>query len=210
MTITAEMKTIQAVRANHGPHLSASAPLIPSLVLMAGLTSRLRTLLVGGRGEDKKPQPDPYSQTFPHLPEQKHTAPRIVSAAPAPPPPPELERPPEPRVAAEAPEDDQEGREREDLVREVMHSTAMMIAALEESGLDMTMAKRHLSLAESLLHQGDPERALRYATKAMELAEGIEAEQDRCPRCRSETKPRWILCPKCGAALRESRPALPR
>lgn len=177
--------------------------------MMAGITSRLRSLFGRGgcEGEGSRPNPDPYSQSFPPLPEQRHAAPRIVSASPPQPPPPELQMPPEPRVAAETAEEEQESKEREDLVREVMHSTAMMIAALEDSGLDAAMAKRHLSLAESLLHQGDPERALRYATKAMELAEAMEAEQDRCPRCRSQTKPRWILCPKCGATLRESSPA---
>ena len=189
------------------PGLGSYNPL--QLLLMAGLGSRLRSIFRERRGQTSERgenRPAILSETFPPLPQPAHTAPRIVSVIPGPPPPPELERPPEPQVVSEAPEGEDERKEKEDLVREVIHSTTMMLLALEEAGHDASLARRHLSLAESLLHQRNPERALKYATKAMELAESLEAEEDRCPGCGVKTKPRWIICPKCGAPLREQRP----
>ena len=56
--------------------------------------------------------------------------------------------------------------------------------------------------AEEYLEKGKPAEALKYAGKAMDVAESLEAEQDRCPKCKAETKPRWLLCPKCGQPLR--------
>ncbi|MEM2869016.1 MAG: zinc ribbon domain-containing protein [Thermoplasmata archaeon] len=174
------------------------------LLLMAGLGSRLRSFFKErkrekpSKGEGRR---ELLHETFPPLPRPMHTSPRIVSATPGPQPPPELEKPPEPPVAVGGP-DEEEQKEKEDLVREVIQSVTVMIVALEENGLNASMVRRHLSLAESLLHQGDAERALRYATKAMELAERLEAEQEHCPRCGTETRPKWILCPKCGAPLR--------
>jgi len=153
---------------------------------------------------------------LPAVPAKRHgrIPPRIVSATGPPPPqirPLEtLARPelpgmgaPQPRVTKEANEQEVEAGELEDTAREAIESTKTMVNALMETGKDVSAALRQLGMAEECLEKGRPEEALNYAGKAMDVAESLEAEQDRCPRCRAETKPRWMLCPKCGWPLRE-------
>ena len=140
--------------------------------------------------------------------------PRIVSATGPPPPRPRPlepeERPelpgagaPQPRVTKEANEEEMESGELEDMAREAIESTRMMVSSLMETGKDVSAALRQLGMAAECLEKGKPEEALNYAGKAMDVAESLEAEQERCPRCHAETKPRWMLCPKCGWPLKE-------
>jgi hypothetical protein len=144
------------------------------------------------------------------VPPGKHIPPRIVSASGPPPPRPrplDPEARPElpgaqPRVAKEASEEEEEAGELEDMTREAIASTKMMVDTLLAAGKDVSAALRQLAASEEFLERGQAEEALKYASKAMDVAESLEAEQDRCPRCRAETKPRWRLCPKCGQPLR--------
>jgi hypothetical protein len=152
------------------------------------------------------------AQTFPAMPvpAREHIPPRIVSSSGPPPPRPrplDPEARPElpgaqPRVAKEASEEEVEVGELEDMAREAISSTKMMVDTLMAAGKNVSAALRQLAVAEDFLEKGQAEDALKYASKAMDVAESLEAEQDRCPRCRAETKPRWRLCPKCGQPLR--------
>jgi hypothetical protein len=90
----------------------------------------------------------------------------------------------------------------EDMAREAIESCKLMLGSLAESGIDITVAERQLGMAESMYQQGQFPEAVNYASKAMDLAEDLEADRDRCPKCHAETKPRWLLCPKCGQPLR--------
>lgn len=136
--------------------------------------------------------------------------PRIVSATGPPAPRPRPLGPearpelpgPQPRVAKEASDEEVAVGELEDMAREAIASTKMMVDTLLDSGKDVSAAIRQLAMAEDLLETGQAEESLKYASKAMDVAESLEAEQDRCPKCRAETKPRWLLCPKCGQPLR--------
>jgi hypothetical protein len=144
------------------------------------------------------------------VPPRKHIPPRIVSASGPPIPRPralDAEPRPElpgmpPRVAREASEEEEEEGDMEDMAREAIDSTKMMVETLLAAGKDVSAALRQLSAAEEYLEQGKPAEALKYAGKAMDVAESLEAEQDRCPKCKAETKPRWLLCPRCGQPLR--------
>jgi hypothetical protein len=141
---------------------------------------------------------------------REHIAPRIVRALG--PPPPEARplgagRRPElpgsqPRVAKVASEEEEEEGEMEDMAREAIESCKLMLASLAESGMDVKVAERQLAKSESMLQQGRFPDAVNYASKAMDIAESLEADRDRCPKCHAETKPRWLLCPKCGHPLR--------
>jgi len=141
---------------------------------------------------------------------RKHIPPRIVSVSGPPiPRPRELFAEPRPelpgmppRVAREASEEEEEEGDMEDMAREAIDSTKMMVDTLLAAGKDVSAALRQLSAAEEYLEKGKPAEALKYAGKAMDVAESLEAEQDRCPKCKAETKPRWLLCPKCGQPLR--------
>ena len=144
------------------------------------------------------------------VPARKHIPPKIVSASGPPIPRPRLLDPgamPDlsgvpPKVAREASEEEVEECELEDMAREAIDSTKMMVNDLMTAGKDVSAALRQLAAAEEYLEKGQPSEALKYAGKAMDVAESLEAEQDRCPRCKAETKPRWRLCPKCGQPLR--------
>jgi hypothetical protein len=139
-----------------------------------------------------------------------HLAPKIVATYGPPPPavkPLEPERREElpgaqPRVAKVASEEEEEEGEIEDMAREAIESCRLMLVSLAEGGMDVAVAERQLSMAESMFQQGHYPEAVNYASKAMDLAEDLEADRDRCPKCHAETKPRWLLCPKCGQPLR--------
>ncbi|MBM4249925.1 MAG: zinc ribbon domain-containing protein [Euryarchaeota archaeon] len=141
---------------------------------------------------------------------KEHIAPRIVRALG--PPPPEVRaaeggrRPglhgSQPRVAKVASEEEEEEGEMEDMAREAIESCRLMLGTLAQSGMDISVAERQLAKAESMLQQGLFPDAVNYASKAMDIAESLEADRDRCPKCHAETKPRWLLCPKCGHPLR--------
>ena len=143
-------------------------------------------------------------------PARKHIPPRIVSASGPPiPRPRELEPEPRPelpgvppRVAREASEEEEEEGDLKDMAREAIDSTRMMLDTLLAAGKDVSAALRQLGAAEEYLEKGKAAEALKYAGKAMDVAESLEAEQDRCPKCKAETKPRWLLCPRCGQPLR--------
>ena len=139
-----------------------------------------------------------------------HVAPKIVKTYGPPPPrvrPLEPERREElpgaqPRVAKVATEEEEEEGEIEDMAREAIESCKLMLGSLAEGGMDIAVAERQLTMAESMFQQGHFPEAVNYASKAMDLAENLEADRDRCPKCHAETKPRWLLCPKCGLPLR--------
>jgi hypothetical protein len=143
-------------------------------------------------------------------PTRPHTAPKIVATYRPPPPavtPLEAESRPElpgaqPRVAKVASEEEEEEGEMEDMAREAIASCRLMLDSLAEGGMDVAVAERQLAMAESMFHQGHFPEAVNYASKAMDLAEDLEADRDRCPKCHAETRPRWLLCPKCGQPLR--------
>lgn len=183
--------------------------------LWAYFRSRRRTApparppLAGRPAADPQAPPARSQQS---APAKRHgrIAPRIVSATGPPPPQPrplEPEDRPElpgaqPRVAKEASDEEVAVGELEDMAREAVVSTKMMVDTLLDSGKDVSAAIRQLAMAEELLEKGQAEESLKYASKAMDVAESLEAEQDRCPKCHAETKPRWLLCPKCGQPLR--------
>jgi hypothetical protein len=161
---------------------------------------------------------DPRSETEPGSaasaangrPRSRHAAPRIVKAY-GPPPADPLEPEPEapegpagaqPRVAKVATEDEEEEGEVTDMAREAIESCKVMLATLAEGGMNVAVAERQLAMAESMFQQGHYPEAVNYASKAMDLAEDLEADRDRCPKCHAETKSRWLLCPKCGHPLR--------
>jgi len=139
-----------------------------------------------------------------------HIAPKIVKTSGPPPPkvrplqPEKREDLPgaQPRVAKVATEEEEEEGEMEDMAREAIESCKLMLGSLAEGGMDVAVAERQLSMAESMFQQGHFPEAVNYASKAMDLAENLEADRDRCPKCHAETKPRWLLCPKCGLPLR--------
>ena len=108
----------------------------------------------------------------------------------------------QPRVAKVATEEEEEEGEMEDMAREAIESCKLMLGSLAEGGMDVLVAERQLTMAESMFQQGHFPEAVNYASKAMDLAENLEADRDRCPKCHAETKPRWLLCPKCGIPLR--------
>jgi len=110
--------------------------------------------------------------------------------------------PREPKVGRVATQEEEEEGEQKDLTRESIRSCEVMVQELEEQGLDMAVPKRLLTLAEGFMRANQPEKALSYANKAMEEAEAMEAKDDGCPKCHSEIKPEWVLCPKCGELLR--------
>jgi len=144
------------------------------------------------------------------VPARKHIPPRIVSSSGPPPPRPRALDPeprPElpgaqPKVTREASEEEEVEGELEDMAKEAIDSTKMMVNTLLAAGKDVSAAIRQLAAAEEYLEKGQAAEALKYAGKAMDVAESLEAEQDRCPKCKAETKPRWLLCPKCGQPLR--------
>jgi len=183
--------------------------------LWAYLRSRRRTapstrLTPVGRPAADPQAPPARSQQSAPAKRRGRIAPRIVSVAGPPPPQPrplEPEDRPElpgaqPRVAKEASDEEVAVGELEDMAREAVVSTKMMVDTLLDSGKDVSAALRQLAMAEELLEKGQAEESLKYASKAMDVAESLEAEQDRCPKCHAETKPRWLLCPKCGQPLR--------
>lgn len=140
----------------------------------------------------------------------RHMTPRIVKAyGPPAPGPLELESEildglpgAQPRVAKVASEEEEEEGEIEDMAREAIESCKVMLATLAEGGMNIGIAERQLAMAESMFQQSHFPEAVNYASKAMDLAEDLEADRDRCPKCHAETKPRWLLCPKCGQPLR--------
>ena len=144
------------------------------------------------------------------VPTRKHIPPKIVSASGPPAPRPRVLDPESlaeqpgvpPKVAREASDEEVEEGELEDMAKEAIDSTKMMVETLMAAGKDVSAALRQLTAAEEYLEKGQASEALKYAGKAMDVAESLEAEQDRCPRCKAETKPRWLLCPKCGQPLR--------
>jgi len=75
--------------------------------------------------------------------------------------------------------------------------------------MDVAVAERQLAMAQSMFQQGHFPEAVNYASKAMDLAEDLEADRDRCPKCHAETRPRWLLCPKCGQPCAEPPPFRP-
>jgi hypothetical protein len=105
-------------------------------------------------------------------------------------------------VAKVASEEEEEAGDLEDMAREAINSTKIMVDILLDAGKDVSAAIRQLAMAEEYLEKGQAEDALKYASKAMDVAETLEAEEDRCPRCHAQTKPRWRLCPKCGQPLK--------
>ena len=146
----------------------------------------------------------------PATPARQHAAPKIVATY-GPPPPAARPLEPEtreelpgsqPRVAKVASEEEEEEGEQEDTAREAIESCRLMLGSLAEGGMDVAVAERQLAMAESMFQQGHFPEAVNYASKAMDLAEDLEADRDRCPKCHAETKPRWLLCPKCGQPLR--------
>jgi len=141
---------------------------------------------------------------------REHVAPKIVRAL-GPPPPAARPLEPEkredlpgaqPRVAKVASEEEEEAGEMEDMAREAIESCRLMLASLSEGGMNVAVAERQLAMAESMFQQGNFPESVNYSSKAMDLAEDLEADRDRCPKCHAETKPRWLLCPKCGQPLR--------
>ena len=184
---------IWAYRRARGKRVATHEPAFPAMGPGAGLPASLT-------------EPFPAAPA----PARRHVPPRIVSAS-GPPAPKARPLDPEarpalpgaqPRVAKVANEEEEEAGELEDMAREAITSTKMMVDTLLISGKDVSAAIRQLAMAEEYLEKGQAEDALKYASKAMDVAESLEAEQDRCPRCRAETKPRWRLCPKCGHPLR--------
>lgn len=142
--------------------------------------------------------------------QREHVAPKIVRTYGPPPPrvrPLDSEKREElpgaqPRVAKVATEEEEEEGEMEDMAREAVESCRLMLESLSQGGIDIAVAERQLAMAESMFQQGHFPEAVNYASKAMDLAEDLEADRDRCPKCHAETKPRWLLCPKCGQPLR--------
>jgi len=159
----------------------------------------------GGRGAD---EPGAGGAAGPK--KREHAAPRIVASFGPPPPavrplePESREELPgaQPRVAKVASEEEEEEGEVEDMAREAIESCRLMLGSLAEGGMNVAVAERQLAMAESMFQQGHFPEAVNYASKAMDLAEDLEADRDRCPKCHAETKPRWLLCPKCGQPLR--------
>ena len=195
---------------------AAAAAIVAVVGIWAYLRSRRRTA-----GESRPPSPagapalnPPGSLALPPpvSPDKRRgrIRPRIVSATGPPPPQPrplDPEARPElpgsqPRVTKVASEQEEEAGELEDMAREAIASTKMMVDTLMDSGKNVSAALRQLAMAEELLEKGQAEESLKYASKAMDVAESLEAEQERCPKCHAETKPRWLLCPKCGQPLK--------
>jgi hypothetical protein len=170
------------------------APTFPPMEPVDGAEGAAGTAAAGGPGAGKR----------------DHLAPKIVATFGPPPPavkplePESREELPgaQPRVAKVASEEEEEAGEVEDMAREAIESCRLMLASLAEGGMDVAVAERQLSMAESMYQQGHYPEAVNYASKAMDLAEDLEADRDRCPKCHAETKPRWLLCPKCGHPLR--------
>jgi hypothetical protein len=105
-------------------------------------------------------------------------------------------------VGRVATEEEEEAGEQEDLARESIRSCEVMLQELEGQGQDMSNSRRQLTLAEGFLRAGQPEKAISYAKKAMLEAEALESKDEGCPKCHSEIKPDWVMCPKCGEILR--------
>ena len=122
---------------------------------------------------------------------KEHIAPKIVRALGPPTPaakplePEKREELPggQPRVAKVASEQEEEEGEIEDMAREAIESCRLMIATLAEGGMNVAVAERQLSMAESMFQQGHFPEAVNYSSKAMDLAEDLEADRDRCPKC---------------------------
>lgn len=188
----------------------AAAVVVGCLVLL--FRTRKRGDPQGNLAQSSGPAPGYPAGGSPaaQVPARKHIPPKIVSASGPPAPRPRVLDPdalPDllgvpPKVAREASDEEVEEGELEDMAKEAIDSTKMMVETLMAAGKDVSAALRQLTAAEEFLEKGQASEALKYAGKAMDVAESLEAEQDRCPRCKAETKPRWLLCPKCGQPLR--------
>ncbi len=187
-------------KATGPPGPPATQPTFPAMVVESGAAGDPRS----------KSEPGSAAPAANGRPRSRHAAPRIVKVY-APPPADPQEPEPEglkelagaqPRVAKVASEDEEEEGEVTDMAREAIESCKVMLATLAEGGMNVAVAERQLAMAESMFQQGHYPEAVNYASKAMSLAEDLEADRDRCPKCHAETKSRWLLCPKCGHPLR--------
>jgi hypothetical protein len=203
--------------------LQWAGPAVLAAPVLAGLLDFLKS-----KRKEAPPPADRQAPTFPPMepgpdepegqsgspslnaPKRAHPAPKIVASFGPPPPAvrplgaddrPELPGS-QPRVAKVASEEEEEEGEMEDMAREAIESCRLMLGSLAEGGMDVAVAERQLAMAESMYQQGHFPEAVNYASKAMDLAEDLEADRDRCPKCHAETKPRWLLCPRCGEPLR--------